>query len=92
VKSTLASLWQISDAGTMRLMSEFYSHLNNPDVTIKAEALRRAQLALLRGEATTQDALLDGVTLSSELAWDTTNADLTHPFYWSAFTLVGSPW
>ncbi|MEM8641220.1 MAG: CHAT domain-containing protein, partial [Cyanobacteria bacterium P01_G01_bin.54] len=44
VKSTLASLWQISDAGTMRLMSEFYSHLNNPDVTIKAEALRRAQL------------------------------------------------
>ncbi|MEM8642648.1 MAG: CHAT domain-containing protein, partial [Cyanobacteria bacterium P01_G01_bin.54] len=91
VKSTLASLWQISDAGTMRLMSEFYSHLNNPDVTIKAEALRRAQLALLRGEVTAQNSLLDGVTLPSELT-RYANTDLTHPFYWSAFMLVGSPW
>ncbi|MEM8637607.1 MAG: CHAT domain-containing protein [Cyanobacteria bacterium P01_G01_bin.54] len=91
VKSTLASLWQISDLGTMRLMQEFYTQLNNPAVTIKAEALRQAQLAVLRGEATAQNGLLDGMTLPPELA-RYANANLTHPFYWSAFTLVGSPW
>ena len=87
VKSTLASLWQISDAGTMQLMSEFYSQLNHPEVTIKAEALRRAQLMLLRGETNLQN----DITLLPELA-RYANADLTHPYYWSAFTLVGSPW
>ncbi|NEO85533.1 MAG: CHAT domain-containing protein [Spirulina sp. SIO3F2] len=87
VKSTLASLWQISDTGTMRLMSEFYHQLNNPDVTIKAEALRQAQLALLRDETNVQNA----ITLPPELT-QYTNADLAHPYYWSAFTLVGSPW
>ncbi|MEM8641176.1 MAG: CHAT domain-containing protein [Cyanobacteria bacterium P01_G01_bin.54] len=91
VKSTLASLWKISDLGTMRLMREFYEQLDNPDVTIKAEALRQAQLALLRGEATAQNALPEGMTLPPELV-RYTDTDLTHPFYWSAFTLVGSPW
>ncbi|MEM8642561.1 MAG: CHAT domain-containing protein [Cyanobacteria bacterium P01_G01_bin.54] len=91
VKSTLASLWQISDLGTMRLMQVFYEQLSNPDVTIKAEALRQAQLALLRGEVTAQNALPEGMTLPPELA-RYANTDLTHPFYWSAFTLVGSPW
>ncbi|MEM8639315.1 MAG: CHAT domain-containing protein [Cyanobacteria bacterium P01_G01_bin.54] len=91
VKSTLASLWQISDLGTMRLMREFYEQLGNPEVTIKAEALRQAQLALLRGEATAQNALLEGMMLPPELV-RYQDTDLTHPFYWSAFTLVGSPW
>ncbi|NEO85532.1 MAG: CHAT domain-containing protein, partial [Spirulina sp. SIO3F2] len=91
VKTTLASLWQISDLGTMRLMRSFYEQLSNPDVTIKAEALRQAQLTLLRGEATAENALLAGMTLPPELA-RYADTDLTHPFYWSAFTLVGSPW
>ncbi|NEO85781.1 MAG: CHAT domain-containing protein [Spirulina sp. SIO3F2] len=91
VKTTLASLWQISDLGTMRLMQEFYAQLNDPGVTIKAEALRQAQLALLREEATAENGLLAGITLPPELA-RYADTDLTHPFYWSAFTLVGSPW
>ncbi|MBD0312799.1 MAG: CHAT domain-containing protein [Microcoleus sp. T3-bin5] len=45
VKSALASLWYVSDGGTLALMSEFYRQLSQPDVTIKAEALRRAQIA-----------------------------------------------
>ncbi|NEO83857.1 MAG: CHAT domain-containing protein [Spirulina sp. SIO3F2] len=91
VKTTLASLWQISDLGTMRLMQSFYEQLSNPDVTIKAEALRQAQLALLRGEATAENTLLTDMALPPELA-QYANTDLSHPFYWSAFTLVGSPW
>lgn len=44
-RSTLASLWSVSDRSTALLMIEFYRQLGN-GVT-KAEALRRAQVALL---------------------------------------------
>ncbi|NEO83858.1 MAG: CHAT domain-containing protein [Spirulina sp. SIO3F2] len=91
VKSVLASLWKVSDLGTMRLMTEFYTQLADPGVTIKAEALRQAQLGLLRGEATIQDDFLGTLPLPPELA-QYQDTDLTHPYHWSAFTLVGSPW
>jgi CHAT domain-containing protein len=91
VKSVLASLWSVSDLGTMRLMGEFYEQLNHPHVTTKAEALRQAQLGLLRGEARIEDGFLGDLTLPPELA-NQSNTDLTHPYYWSAFTLIGSPW
>ena len=45
-RSTLASLWSVSDRSTAALMIEFYRELGKPGVT-KAEALRRAQVALL---------------------------------------------
>ena len=48
-RSTLASLWNLNDASTALLMSHFYQQLAKPGVS-KAEALRRAQLALLRQE------------------------------------------
>ncbi|MEM8637609.1 MAG: CHAT domain-containing protein [Cyanobacteria bacterium P01_G01_bin.54] len=91
VKSAIASLWQVSDLGTLALMDRFYAQLANPAIPIKAEALRQAQLAMLRGELSFQDGTLDGMPLTPELA-RYSNTDLTHPFYWSAFTLVGSPW
>ncbi|PZV06495.1 MAG: hypothetical protein DCF22_23750 [Leptolyngbya sp.] len=46
-RSTLASLWQIDDRSTALLMGEFYRELANSKVT-KAEALRRAQVMLLK--------------------------------------------
>jgi CHAT domain-containing protein len=45
-RSTLATLWYVNDAATVPLMSRFYQELANTTVT-KAEALRRAQQALL---------------------------------------------
>jgi len=48
-RSTLATLWQVSDEATALLMSRFYSELANNTVT-KAEALRRAQLSILEIE------------------------------------------
>ena len=45
-RSTLATLWVVRDRSTAILMAEFYKHLQSPGV-MKAEALRRAQLALL---------------------------------------------
>jgi CHAT domain-containing protein/large exoprotein involved in heme utilization and adhesion len=94
VKSAVASLWYVSDEGTLGLMLEFYSRLD--DVTIKAEALRQAQLAMLRGEVEVTEGQLRGssrgaVVLPSQLA-NIENNNLSHPYYWSGFTTIGSPW
>ena len=45
-RSTIASLWNLDDESTAEVMSKFYQELSNKALT-KAEALRRAQLALL---------------------------------------------
>ena len=49
VKSALASLWYINDASTVPLIEEFYRQLRQPEIT-KAEALRQAQLILIKNE------------------------------------------
>jgi CHAT domain-containing protein len=46
-RSTLASLWQIDDESTALFVGTFYRELKNGNIT-KAEALRRAQLQLLK--------------------------------------------
>jgi CHAT domain-containing protein len=46
-RSTIASLWNLNDESAAQLMSKFYQELGNKTLT-KAEALRRAQLALLQ--------------------------------------------
>ncbi len=46
-RSTMASLWQIDDQSTAIFIGEFYRQLANSEVT-KAEALRRAQMTLLK--------------------------------------------
>ena len=46
-RSTLASLWQVDDESTTVLMSQFYEGIADQQLT-KAEALRQAQLNLLR--------------------------------------------
>ena len=64
-RSTIASLWAVSDEATVALMTNFYQELTKENLT-KAEALRRAQEAILNSEK------------------------FSHPFYWSAFILVGN--
>lgn len=45
-KSTLASLWSVSDESTSSLMKEFYHQLSNPKLN-KAEALQQAQIKIM---------------------------------------------
>ncbi|MEM9247024.1 MAG: CHAT domain-containing protein, partial [Cyanobacteria bacterium P01_F01_bin.153] len=93
-KSVVASLWQVSDTGTLALMSEFYGRLG--DIPTKAEALRQAQLAMLRNEATAIKTFLASTSRGDFDIPELTDADavtdFTHPYFWSGFTLVGSPW
>jgi CHAT domain-containing protein len=46
-RSTLATLWSVNDRSTAFFMVEFYRELGQPGVT-KAQAVRNAQLALLK--------------------------------------------
>ncbi|MFB8788482.1 MAG: CHAT domain-containing protein [Potamolinea sp.] len=94
VKSALGSLWYVSDEGTLGLMTQFYKELKK--APIKAEALRRAQLSMLKGEVRLKGGKLianssESISLPSSLA-QLGDRDLSHPYYWSAFTLIGNPW
>jgi filamentous hemagglutinin family protein len=92
VKSALASLWNVSDEGTSGLMAEFYQQLQQ--APIKAEGLRRAQIAMLKGTVRLQsgDLIWSGGRSPLPANFSTLGEQLSHPYYWSAFTLVGSPW
>ena len=96
VKSALASLWYVSDVGTMTLMAQFYHHLSEAD--IKAEALREAQMALIRNDYELLETgeiyfpSLDRSFPLPEGARASEIRNLSHPYYWSAFTMIGSPW
>jgi filamentous hemagglutinin family protein len=93
VKSVLGSLWYVSDEGTLAFMTQFYSQLQQ--APIKAEALRQAQLAMLKGEVRLQEGMV--MTDSGQVPLPDSvarlgNKNLSHPYYWSAFTLIGNPW
>ncbi|VXD15754.1 conserved exported hypothetical protein [Planktothrix serta PCC 8927] len=94
VKSALASLWYVSDEGTLGLMTAFYGQLQ--ESKIKAEALRKAQIKLLKGEVKLEKGYLQldekqAILLPPELG-NLSAKTLNHPYYWSGFTLIGSPW
>jgi filamentous hemagglutinin family protein len=95
VKSAIASLWYVSDEGTLGLITEFYQRLKT--APIKAEALRQAQVALIKGQVRIEGGQLRGtmaggaISLPPELA-QIGDKEFSHPYYWSAFTMIGSPW
>ncbi|MGB3404265.1 MAG: CHAT domain-containing protein [Microcoleaceae cyanobacterium] len=93
VKSALASLWYVSDLGTLGLMSEFYQQLKT--ATTKAEALQKAQIAMIQQKVRFDEGKLitstNRLSLPPELT-DLNNLNMYHPFFWSGFNLIGSPW
>jgi filamentous hemagglutinin family protein len=93
VNSALASLWTVSDVGTLALMSEFYDRLGTSPT--RTEALRQAQRSLLQGAVTLQDqqVVTTRATLPLPSSYQSLEPlNLAHPYYWSAFTIIGNPW
>ncbi|QYK42307.1 MAG: CHAT domain-containing protein [Paracoccaceae bacterium] len=83
--AVMASLWPVSDAATPALMRDFYAGLMEGGLD-KAEALRQAQIAMLRGGGAGE-----GTTRAAE-ALDAPEAPqgFAHPYFWSAFVLMGN--
>ena len=72
----IASLWPVADESTSLLMQRFYAaRAMHPGIP-KAEALRQAQLELLRGS---------GIAGGSK-----GTARFEHPRYWAPFVLIGN--
>jgi CHAT domain-containing protein len=83
VRSVLAALWAVPDLSTSVFMARFYASLasDRDSFSSQAEALRDAQLLLLRGP-TPGAADARGRPVRSPYA---------DPFFWAAFALLGSP-
>jgi CHAT domain-containing protein len=83
VRSVLAALWAVPDLSTSVFMARFYASLasDRDSFSLQAEALRDAQLLLLRGP-TPGAADARGRPVRSPYA---------DPFFWAAFALLGSP-
>lgn len=70
-RNVVASLWPVADQGSSLLMTAFYNHLKTKP-TAKADALRQAQLDIMKQDAT-------GTSRSSTLA---------DPSSWAPFVLI----
>jgi filamentous hemagglutinin family protein len=96
VTSAVASLWYVKEGASLALVPEFYRQLKQ--TRIKAEALRRAQVAMIEKTTVYRNGFLsfpDGskIPLSSDMQNELEGIPaLDDPYYWAAFTMVGSPW
>jgi CHAT domain-containing protein len=96
-KAVMGTLWPVADVSTRDLMVAFYSaYSTNPNIN-KAEALRRAQLSLLRGtpEAGTKSAdaraeIGTPVNGAQPLFQKDPTRPFSHPYYWAPFVLIGN--
>lgn len=85
-RTTIASLWKVDDRATQRLMTLFYENLWRKKLGA-AEALRQAQLALLR-DPTGASADGRGFEVAEE---ESGRGGRTDPRLWAAWTLSGDP-
>jgi CHAT domain-containing protein len=99
-KAVMASLWPVADVSTKQLMQSFYRIRNAQPGMLKAEALRRAQVSLLRGEA---GELVGGIERRGLLgnasqrgneggaaSGGVGKSSFEHPFFWAPFILIGN--
>lgn len=95
--SVVASLWNVEDSSTAALMASFYRNLKT---MTKVEALRQAQLELIRGQASSDLLARRGVggigklgevpqTKSDSPGSVPVSVSTSHPYFWAPFILVG---
>jgi CHAT domain-containing protein len=93
--SVVASLWSVDDSSTAHLMASFYRNLKTMS---KVEALRQAQLELIRGEGRSDLLARRGVggigklgetPRSQSPSQDSISISTSHPYFWAPFILVG---
>ncbi len=101
-KAVVASLWPVADESTSHLMQEFYRIRESSAGITKLEALREAQLRLLRGEVQISAAEKRRRGVVSKPADSATEhheapsfplsstAPYAHPYYWAPFFLMGN--
>ena len=95
--SVVASLWNVEDSSTAQLMASFYKNLKTMS---KVEALRQAQLQLIRGQADSDFLARRGIGGVGKLGEvpapnsqsptpNPISVSTSHPYFWAPFILVG---
>jgi CHAT domain-containing protein/tetratricopeptide (TPR) repeat protein len=96
--AVLATLWPVADESTALLMGEFYRLRKAHPEWTKLEALRTAQLEMMRGRLGASNST---VKVRSDLGKSTTGKAIAslwpaglpkyaHPYYWAPFVLTGN--
>ncbi len=95
VRTVMASLWKVDDAATLSLMTEFYRNLWEKQMD-KIDALREAQLSMLRGYDPKSGKLQRGldsksgqVNLNKKTSSGASTSQRLDPRFWAAFQLSG---
>ena len=84
--SVVASLWKVSDDSTVQLMRNFYQNMKTMP---KAEALRKAQMDLMRSTVRFTVTRAGGGMIQTAQNPSEEVIECSHPFFWAPFILVG---
>jgi CHAT domain-containing protein len=100
-KAVVASLWPVADRSTKELMQDFYRLREAQGGLTKGEALRQAQLLLLRGgrskgaggDMSNRQIIHEAeksATVGKPLFKSDPNKPYAHPYFWAPFILIGN--
>ena len=91
--SVMASLWKVDDSSTAQLMGNFYKNLKT---MTKVDALRHAQLAMIRGNGESDLHARRGIGGIAKLgdapavaSLSQSSVSTSQPYFWAPFILVG---
>jgi CHAT domain-containing protein/Tfp pilus assembly protein PilF len=88
-KAAIASLWQVDDGGTQAMMNVFYKALKAQKS--KTAALQMAQQAMIDGKFEALGIGRSDIEVqSTRTGKPIPAAQLSHPYYWAPFILIGN--
>ncbi|MFM2433137.1 MAG: hypothetical protein RLZZ511_4351 [Cyanobacteriota bacterium] len=86
-RASISSLWTIDDGGTQGFMSNFYTSLKQGQTP--AAAIQQTQRNFIQGKVTPTDIQQLRAGAKPDIPGGIPT-DLTHPYYWAPFILIGN--